>query len=607
MNDPRPPAVPPATPPEGATGEWSAATAHELVAPAGPDSPTLTASGTPPNTSSTFEIPNPFARRYTVVRLLGRGGMGAVFQAQDTQLDRPVALKIPAFRDELTPAQKERFFREARSISALRHSNICPVFDVGEEDNVLYFTMAYIEGQPLSALIERGPMDPAKAVELVRKVARAMHAAHGHGTIHRDLKPANILIDACGEPVVMDFGLARRAAWADDSRDPARPKPAADHGLTQFGSVLGTPSYMPPEQARGDVAAVGPRSDIYSLGVILYELLTGRRPFTAADTGELIRKIETEPPPKPSDFYPWLDKGVEAACLKALAKDPTDRFGTMAEFERALKEAVEPELRVVEPPPLPPRVKAPKRKKRRWVIPVIYLAAVLLLLTICVGGPFSAVFWLIDKVENLRDAHSRSDAEWDAIRAFWQAPPADAGTDDLFPTTLPGGYSRTRHDQNATDAELGITLAGRRAFYLGADGDEHEVRAYRATDAEAQAIQAKVQAFVKSVQDGSASGAPNSSRKKAIYSANNPGNRTVTYGFSNSFNQSHEFGLLWYGQGWLFWFRTSVPLKIEVFPSKYLMEVGKRASNQPMAPVPPVPPTGPVPKPGSGQFGNTGG
>ncbi|HKB05424.1 MAG TPA: serine/threonine-protein kinase, partial [Gemmataceae bacterium] len=185
MSDPhsRPPATPPPAPTDGPTGVWSA------------DSPTVTSAGqSPVGPGGEPGIPNPFGR-YTVVRLLGRGGMGAVFLAQDSQLDRPVALKIPTFRGALSDAQKERFLREARSIAALRHPNLCPVFDAGEEDGVLYLTMAYIDGHPLSTLVERGPVAPEKAVELVRRVARAMHVAHAHGTVHRDLKPANILID----------------------------------------------------------------------------------------------------------------------------------------------------------------------------------------------------------------------------------------------------------------------------------------------------------------------------------------------------------------------------------------------------------------------------
>jgi serine/threonine protein kinase len=538
-------------------------------------------------------IPNPFGR-YTVVRLLGRGGMGAVFLAHDSQLERPVALKIPTFRGALSAGQKERFLREARSIAALRHPNLCPVFDAGEESGILYLTMAYIDGEPLSALVQRGPVPPEKAVDLVRRVARAMHAAHTHGTVHRDLKPANILLDRAGEPVVMDFGLARRAQWADDSREDGSAVAERAAGLTQFGSVIGTPAYMPPEQARGDVAAVGPRSDVYSLGVILYELLTGRRPFSATDTADLIRKIENDPPPRMTDFYPWLDRNLEAACLKALAKDPAGRFDTMAAFEQALKNAVDPELRVVLPPPLPPRgdrAGAGKRGRNPLKLLALFGLALALLVGTCVGLPTLAVWWLIDrasdKFKEIAQAQREADTEWDTIQKFWQPPAPDAGPDVLFPATVAGGYRRARHDQEAADAELGINLTGRRAVYVGAEGEECEVRAYRCPDAEAQAVQHRVQAFAQSVQNGTATTGPESIRKKVVYTSSNSATRTLTFGFHDALSQQPEYGKLWYGQGWLFWFRTAAPEKIEYFPPKYLMEVWKKAGAPP--PAPPAP------------------
>lgn len=289
----------------------------------------------------TLVIPNPLGR-YTIDRLLGRGSMGAVFLAFDEHLQRQVALKIPLMHGDEGGPWKERFLREARAVANLRHPNVCPVFDAGEAQGILYLTMAYIQGRPLSALVERGPIKQAEAVELARTVARAMQVAHSVGTLHRDLKPANIMVDSGGQPVVMDFGLARTARWNDEQ---AAPLSERDLDVTQFGSILGTLPYMPPEQARGDHAAVGPWSDVYSLGVILYELLTNRRPFAARGARELLRMVETEPPPRPADYYPWFDRALEAACLKALAKNPVDRFQTMGEFERALAAATEVNIR----------------------------------------------------------------------------------------------------------------------------------------------------------------------------------------------------------------------------------------------------------------------
>ena len=261
--------------------------------------------------------------RYEILRVLGKGGMGTVYLAHDSQLGRQVALKVPHFAHDADAL--ERFYREARSAGRLQHPHIVPIHEAGEVDGVHLMTMAFIEGEPLTARVaDYARRPPREAAALVRTLALALQEAHGQGVIHRDLKPGNIMMDRRGEPVVMDFGLAREVRTAAG-------------GLSLPGTIMGTPAYMPPEQARGDVTAIGPGSDVYSLGVVFYELLTGRTPFRGNVTDVLAQHLRDEPPP-PSAFRPELGGHVDALCLKALAKEPSRRFLTMIEFAQALDE-----------------------------------------------------------------------------------------------------------------------------------------------------------------------------------------------------------------------------------------------------------------------------
>jgi formylglycine-generating enzyme required for sulfatase activity len=264
-------------------------------------------------------LPEQFGR-YRILKKLGQGGMGSVFLAYDTQLLRKVGLKVPHLEPG-DPTVLQRFYREARAAATLHHPNICPVHDVGEHEGIPYLTMAFIEGRTLAARLQDGePLPQREAAEIVRKLALALHEAHAKSVIHRDLKPANVMIDHRGEPVVMDFGLAR-------SRDSTR--------LTQRGSFMGTPAYMPPEQVRGETDAMGPGCDIYSLGVVLYELLTGRLPFEGP-LEVVVAKILTQSPPPPSAYRPDLHPGLEAVCLRAMQKEIAARYTRMGEMAKAL-------------------------------------------------------------------------------------------------------------------------------------------------------------------------------------------------------------------------------------------------------------------------------
>ncbi len=276
--------------------------------------------------------------RYRILSLLGQGGMGSVYLAEDTQLQRRVALKVPRFAADIDPAILERFYREARTAARLQHPNICPVFDVDQVDGTHYLTMAFIEGDTLAKQVSAyGQKPPRDAVSLVRTLALALDEAHRMGIIHRDLKPSNVMINNRGEPIVMDFGLAREIQ-------------SSSIDLSAPGMVMGTPSYMAPEQARGDQAAIGPSCDIYSLGIVLYQLLVGELPFQGTMLDVIGQHLHV-PPPRPSLRRPDLDSAVEAICLKAIAKEASQRFLSMAEFAAALQGYLEEGQRLVLAPP----------------------------------------------------------------------------------------------------------------------------------------------------------------------------------------------------------------------------------------------------------------
>jgi tetratricopeptide (TPR) repeat protein len=298
--------------------------------------------------------------RYEVRRLLGRGGMGSVYLAHDPELDRPVALKVPQLAG---PDAEERFLREARAAAALSHPNLCPVYDVGRADGVLYLAMAYLPGPTLTEVIrQQGPLPPARSAAIAAAVARGMAEAHRHGIVHRDLKPGNILLDHNGEPVITDFGLALRASVPAAT---TATTVAYQPRLTEAGVLMGTPAYMPPEQARGELERIGPASDVYALGAILFELLTGRLLFPACPLHEMVRLIETQPAPSPSAIRRGVPPGLDAVCRRALAKEPTQRFGSMEDFAAAL---------------------APFATRRRPWGRVAVAAAVLALLAIAAGA-----------------------------------------------------------------------------------------------------------------------------------------------------------------------------------------------------------------------------
>ena len=253
---------------------------------------------------------------YELLEELGRGGMGVVYKARQKSLDRIVAVKMILRGTLGSSADLARFRAEAESAARLNHPAIVPVYEAGEHEGHPYFTMKYVEGTTLGERLAEGPMTPRDASALLAPICRAIHFAHTQGVLHRDLKPANILIDAEGRPHVMDFGLAKRVE--------------TDSNLTLSGAILGTPSYMAPEQAAGTRGKIGPASDVYSLGTILYQMLTGRPPFQAASPVDTVLLILEQEPLPPRLVNPKADRELEMIALKCLQKPADLRYHTAA-------------------------------------------------------------------------------------------------------------------------------------------------------------------------------------------------------------------------------------------------------------------------------------
>jgi len=264
---------------------------------------------------------------YELLEQIGRGGQGVVFRARQKSLNRIVALKVIGLGQWATEANLKRFRLEAEAAARLEHPGIVPIHEVGERDGSCYFSMKFVEGGQLDAVVRRAPMSIRHAVELIAKVARTVHYAHEHGILHRDIKPGNILLDAKGEPHLTDFGLARLVE--------------SESTVTRTLEVLGTPSYMAPEQAVGNNAAISSVTDVYGLGAVLYQLLTGQPPFAGGTTYETIKLVLDTEPRQPRLLNPKIDRDLSTICLKCLEKDPERRYssalGLAEDLERWLK------------------------------------------------------------------------------------------------------------------------------------------------------------------------------------------------------------------------------------------------------------------------------
>jgi eukaryotic-like serine/threonine-protein kinase len=382
----------------------------------------------------TPEIPG-----HEVGAVLGRGGMGVVFKARHLRLNRHVAVKMMLGGSYAGRRNATRFLREAEALAGLRHPNIVQVFDVGDVDGLPYFTMEFVEGGSLGQKLAGTPQPARQAAELLATLARAVQAAHSGGIVHRDLKPANVLLTADGTPKISDFGLARRLE--------------GEHGLTWTGTPVGTPSYMAPEQAAGKSPAIGPAVDVYALGAILYELMTGRPPFRAETATETVLQVIYQEPAPPSRLNANVARDLETICLKCLHKDPQRRYATAGALAHDLDRFQRGESILARPAGVPERIGKWVRRHRPESV---MLAVSVVLLVALVGGSL----WYVAQQARRRDAIAadvrkvaelQESARWTEARAVLERAEARLGGGGL-------GDMRIRLAQARRDLDLVITL-----------------------------------------------------------------------------------------------------------------------------------------------------
>lgn len=324
---------------------------------------------------------------YDLVRVIAHGGMGVVFEAVHRKLGRTVAIKMIS-ADFLRPKLVARFRAEAEAAARLQHANIVQIFEVGQVHDRPYIAMEYVAGGSLAERLSTNRIDADDAARLVETLARAVHVAHERGVVHRDLKPANIMLAADGTPKITDFGLAKRL---DE-----------DSSHTHTGEILGTPSYMAPEQAEGKKEDIGPHTDVYALGAILYELLTGKPPFQGATPMESLRLVVSEDPVAPTRLAPRTPRDLESICLKCLEKHPSQRYATALAMAEDLQ-------RYLSGHPVLARRVGPPQRVWKWVRRHPQVVALYGMLGVLVLIPIGALLGVL-----LRDYRAEAQLRWKA-------------------------------------------------------------------------------------------------------------------------------------------------------------------------------------------------
>src|SRR5262245_61345936 len=396
-----------------------------VIQPSAPSSDRASQKATVPNAAKK-EKPRPAQVKemptvvgYDVLGVLGRGGMGVVYKARQQGLNRLVALKMIIGGAHARPTDRGRFRQEAEAVAALQHPNIVQVYETGERDGLPFFSLEFLDGGSLQDKIKGQQAPPRVAAECVERLALAMQYAHDHGIVHRDLKPANILLARSDEksttsvgarstrtmaaaititdgayiPKITDFGLAKRLE--------------AESGFTGTGAILGTPSYMAPEQAEGKTHSIGTSADIYALGAILYELLTGRPPFLGTDAMDTILKVRSTDPIPPSQLQPKTPKDLETVCLKSLLKEPEKRYATAGELAADLRRFLDGQPVLARP--VPAWEKGYKWVKRHPARAALLGLSTAVVLVASIGGPLVAQRenYLRGRAEDARDEEER--------------------------------------------------------------------------------------------------------------------------------------------------------------------------------------------------------
>ena len=356
---------------------------------------------------------------YEIIREIARGGMGVVFEARQVSLNRPVALKMILAGQLATDADIKRFRLEAEAAANLDHPGIVPIFEVGEHDGHHYFSMGFVDGESLASRLRKGPLPSRSAAGLFVKVAEAIEYAHQHGVVHRDLKPGNILLDGSGTPRVTDFGLAKIVL--------------GDSTLSASGKIMGTPSYMPPEQAAGNRGEIGPAADVYALGATLYAMVAGRPPFHAATAMDTLLQVLSDDPVSPRSLNPSVERDIETICLRCLEKDPARRYASAAALAEDLRRYLDGKPILASPVGVPER--AWRWARRKPALAGALGATALLLVAITAISTISAGRLKVERdavLKNLRRAQiaeaDSQDKLFDSLKSQAQRAGSAAGS-----------------------------------------------------------------------------------------------------------------------------------------------------------------------------------